>query len=204
MNETLLTLEVKEPIKKSSSITKKFDPVVLSDMLSLSTSHWMPVSVIAWVSTSSVHKVISTFYFVSRSTFWSSSENDVRTLCPCSLHEHAGKWLTTALECFFAFIFCPDFHGILSMSCHRHFIYFTVFYFDSHNKFLQCKFWNGRHWVANVIKLPISYVWCYYKYDYVWLCPILIKWPCCHLIGMSELELKEVLCRAYLYQCVGE
>ena len=39
LNETLLALDSKEPTDESSSIATNFDPVVLSDMLSQSSSH---------------------------------------------------------------------------------------------------------------------------------------------------------------------
>ena len=47
LSETLLDLDEKEPIEKSSSIAIKFNLIVLSDMLSQSTSQLIPMPMIA-------------------------------------------------------------------------------------------------------------------------------------------------------------
>ena len=86
----------------------KFDSVVLSYISSQSTIHLMPIPMISWVSTSFECKGISTFNLVSSASLWSSAENEVRTVFPCNLIGHAGKWLNTALAYFLRFFYTQN------------------------------------------------------------------------------------------------
>ena len=89
--------------KKSSSTATKFEPVVLSEILSQSSSHLFSMSVIAWVSISSESKGISSFHLVSKAIHWPFVKSEVITMYPYSLHVHAGKCLATVLACFLCF-----------------------------------------------------------------------------------------------------
>ena len=100
MNETLLTVNLKESEDKSSYVATKFDPVMLNVILSQSSRNWTFLSMIYWASISSGSKEVMSFQFVSKYILWYSTENEVWMMCPCSFHDYCGKWLTTALTCF--------------------------------------------------------------------------------------------------------
>ena len=139
LNETLMELDLKEPIENSSYVTTFFYPVVLSDTLSQCSSHWTSMSMIAWVSVFSESKGMLPFYFFSKDVLWSFAENEVIIMCPCSLCNHYGKWLATALVWFLHLFFYLKFHEILPITSCSQRKSFTTFCVDFHNEFPQCK-----------------------------------------------------------------
>ena len=91
LNAALLDLEANEPIETSYLNAMKLHTVVPIEILSQSIIHLSSMSMIGWVLTSSRSIRVSPSHSVSISSFWSTAENEVRTLSPCNFCSHAYK-----------------------------------------------------------------------------------------------------------------